>query len=285
MKKTAILLSAAILAFGCESGELNETGAVSELDGGMMDRIESLVEEWAAYESQGLSMEAAREERKLRKLADTNFAVLRAGMLSSSERKRAVSAAAIGFSLDTGVVRYLLEMLKDKNSVARANALLGLSRIAYKRMPVEPVCIMLNDEDENVRRMAVICLEKIAGVMNEKAVAKELGNAMIDPDSGVRMNAAKALGTLGNMEGLDVLLKRGLSDEDPRVRYNSAIALARLKSFDAVDGMIEAGLKENNEAVKREIDRALSETTGKRHDSDFKNWKAWWDDQKAKKKE
>lgn len=281
MVKLTLLLALAVFMASCEAGDTGDREALAKLDDAMMERIEVLLDEWAGCESQGLYQEAQRAERKIRKLADTHFAVLRAGLLSTSARKRAVSAAAIGFSLDTGIVRFLVDLLQDKNPIVRANALLGLSRVGYKRLPVEPVAIMLKDEDEHVRRTAVMCLESIAGAMNEKAIAKELVEAMIDVDSGVRMNAARALGKIGNMEGLEVLVTRGLKDEDPRVRYNSAIALARLKSYDAAEGLIEAGLRESNEAVKREIGGALTATTGEKYDTRFDEWSAWWKSREA----
>ncbi len=282
--KNMLLASAALsLLAACSSPEDRDAARVAELDDETIAGIDALIEEWAQCSARGDEVEALKTEKKIRKIADAHFAALRAGMLSGAENRRAVSAAAIGFTLDTGVIRILVELLKDKNPLVRSNSLLALSRIAYKRMPAESVLPSLEDDDPYVRRMAVICLEKICGVMNEKNIVPEICGMLTDSDPGVRINSAKALGVIANIEALDVLVKKGIQDKDPRVRYNSAIALARLKSHDSVEPIIEAGISEDNEAVLRELDHALVEITGKDWKGDFKNWKKWWLDTKAKK--
>jgi HEAT repeat protein len=206
------------------------------------------------------------------------------GLFSDSKRKRSICAAVIGFSMDIGVVPELLRLLKDESSAVRFNALLSLSKIAYKRIPLDLLIPSLEDEDASVRRNAVICIQKTSTVLTEKRVVKELSRLFDDPDFGVRMNVALALGKIGSIEGLLPLCERGIKDKDDRVRYNSAIALAELKSYDSIECLVKAGESEFNEAVKREIARALKIITSENYGKDFEKWRLWWGDFKAQRK-
>lgn len=285
MKRARIVLLLALGAFlGCESTETDEAQPVRELTSDKLDRLDKLLGEWTVASRGDAPEEVYRCERKIRRLVDNHFLPVRLGLRSDEERRRAICAACIGFTMDVGVVRDLLHLLRDGSAVVRNNALLSLTKIGYKRIPLDLLLPALEDEDPHVRRSAVVCLETVASVLTEGRIVEELSLMLTDPDFGVRMNVAHALGSLGNSAGVAPLLRRGLADEDDRVRYNTAIALGELKSFDAVGPLIKAGETEVNDAVTREISRALSAITGQDHGLDFEAWSKWHADFLAKRR-
>jgi hypothetical protein len=280
----ALILAALLASFtaGCQSTDPMDPEKIRELDETLLTRLDKLLTTWVTLQNSGKVEELGRTERKIRSLVDNHFVAIRLGLHSGSARKRAICAAAVGFPMDIGVVGELLGTLNDPSPEVRSNALLSLSRIAYKRIPLDALLPSLEDENPSVRRTAVLCLEKVSSVLTEERIVRELMGTMGDPDHGVRMNAAIALGRLGNVNAVELLADKGLSDKDDRVRYNAAIALAELKSYRGLEALIQAGKKEINEAVKREIARALRTITSEDFGRDFESWEKWWLDFKAK---
>ena len=284
MKVTFALLPMVLLAFlGCQTTETGEYLTLKELASEDLDRLDKLLDQWTKVQGSPASEEKFRVERKIRRLVDANFLGVRLGLHQDQEKTKAICAAAIGFSLDIGVVRDLLDLLADPSPIVRANALLSLARIGYKSVPVELLMPCLDDDDKYVRRTAVVCLQRVSSVLTEKKIVTELLLMLGDSDFGVRMNTARALGDIGNTLAVESLSHRALSDKDDRVRYNVAIALASLKSYVSVEPLISQGFKDSNNAVQREIIRALKIITGQDFAKDFDSWKKWYADFLAKK--
>src|SRR4051794_17211417 len=97
------------------------------------------------------------------------------------------------------------------------------------------------------RRSAAKALASIAKV----AVVPELAARLeADPDRGVRQSLVKALGRLGDDQGLAALLKT-LQDRDLQVCQEAALALSRFNSPAAYDALLEALSRKGAWQVRR----------------------------------
>jgi Arc/MetJ family transcription regulator len=114
----------------------------------------------------------------------------------------------------------------------------------------------LEDEDNGVRRDAA----KALGEMGDSRALEPLILVLLeDDDKYVRADVARALGVLGDTGAVEPLMQALLEDEDSSVRDNAAEALGVLGDSRAVEPLIQALLEDEESSVRIEAAKALGE--------------------------
>lgn len=132
--------------------------------------------------------------------------------------------AALADKLQTGD-------LKDKK----------LSLAALRDVPgpdaIELIKLVLNDDNQQVRSMAIFAL----GIKQTAESFPLLVNILeTDPDYGIRADAAGALGYLEDPRAFEPLIRSFYEDTDWLVRFSAAVSLGNLKDARAHDALIQA---------------------------------------------
>ena len=150
---------------------------------------------------------------------------------------------------------YLLKSLRDPepNARIRAAQILGDNR---DPRAVEALGEALGDPDAGVRQNATIALGKIGAPALDALIA-----ALQDPDRDVRQFAAKALGQIGDPRGIAGLVI-ALHDTQMDVRSQAAFALSRIGA-PAVDALITA-LQDPDANVRANAARILGQISDAR---------------------
>jgi HEAT repeat protein len=181
---------------------------------------------------------------------------------------RIAAVSALGEFSDLQAVEALIEALKDKDADVRQAAAATLGQLGYTRA-VEPLVAALEDNTYWVREQAAVTLGQLGWQPLDEiqsallAVAKKDWNlavslgpaalapliaALRDTDSGVRDQAAAALGKLGDTRALEPLVA-ALRDTDSGVRVRVAAALGQLGDTRAVE-LLMAALEDNEYWVR-----------------------------------
>jgi HEAT repeat protein len=126
--------------------------------------------------------------------------------------------------------------LESDNSRDRMLALVALRNV----LPVDAVPLIkkvLDDENLQVRSMAVFAL----GLKPTEECYPILTQLLeMDPDYGIRADAAGALGYLEDGRAVEPLLRAFYEDTDWLVRFSAAVALGNLKDLRARDALVQA---------------------------------------------
>jgi len=212
----------------------------------------------------------------------TSSETLIAGLCSPDENTRRYAAEDLGDSDDAGAVGPLVGALSDSSPAVREAAMDSLTRIGGEpvvhavlpalgsenvplrnaacfllgelgEIAVGPLAKLLDDQDKDVRLLAIDTLARIGSGSAETTLVRALEDAdvnvaaaaagalgrigtasSVEPliaalkaDSWVRCAAAKSLGRIGGLEALRTLT--GLAcDEDPLVSFAAAQALIKV---------------------------------------------------------
>lgn len=116
-----------------------------------------------------------------------------------------------------------------------------LSLAALRDVPsqkaIELIKLVLNDENQQVRSMAIFAL----GIKQTPESFPLLVNILeTDPDYGIRADAAGALGYLEDPRAFEPLIRSFYEDTDWLVRFSAAVSLGNLKDPRAHDALIQA---------------------------------------------
>jgi HEAT repeat protein len=128
----------------------------------------------------------------------------------------------------------LLDALSDESWRVRRAAIKGVSqRAAPEAIAALVSLVVRNHHNPSLLNSALQVL-----VASEVDTLSPLLEILKDSNPDLRMQAALALGDLGNDRAIEGLLK-SLSDEDTNVRYHAIEALGKLKTAEAVDALAE----------------------------------------------
>ena len=133
----------------------------------------------------------------------------------------------------------LINQLKSDNPEVRKEAAEGLTHIKghiKAASAVEPLIATLKDKDSGIRYNAAHALGKIG---DNRAVGPLIAVLLKDIDGSVRASAAEALGHIGDKGAVEPLIL-ALKDTSEGVRYSVAHALGMLGDKRAVDPLIVA---------------------------------------------
>ncbi|HID42803.1 MAG TPA: HEAT repeat domain-containing protein [Archaeoglobaceae archaeon] len=162
--------------------------------------------------------------------------------------------------------------MSSKNEAVRGRALEVLGEIGGEDAIEFLIDIVLNEDSEVLKSAAAgtiawadekslrTFLEKIEGIKIKKAtwiLVDHLIEILKNEDSSLRMNAAIALGRLGDKRAAKHLI-RVLSDPSPKVRRAAAISLGMLGDNEAVEPLIERLEDENADVIIASLE-ALSD--------------------------
>ena len=134
-------------------------------------------------------------------------------------------------------IKQLIERLYSNDPLERATAVGKLGESGTKAVPAIPFVIPILGETEPVSRQ--IAPARFESTSIDKEAIKllvKLGQPAVDPlihalndkHSGVRKNAAEALGEIGDTRAIDPLMTTLLEDDDGTVRKCAAEALGRI---------------------------------------------------------
>ena len=197
---------------------------------------------------------------------------------------RAEAAEALGNIRNRDAVPYLISALSDSNRNVKVSAVVSLGYLR-DREAVEPLISLAgSEEDPGI----VISVLNVLGVIGDPAArtlleeslrsdnsrirqisAQSLGrlrlsdsvnvlvNASDDPDRGVRMQAVRALGEIGDERAVRPLRRRLRSEDDREVQVAVAHSLGQLGQDDGLDIALEASRSED-QSIRRSGLRALA---------------------------
>lgn len=134
---------------------------------------------------------------------------------------RQQAAGSLSFMVDPAAGPALMKAMKDKELAVRYAAANTLGAMNYA--PAEETMIDALSDDK-MRRIAI----SVLGLLQSKAAAKEIAPYLADADKFTRLEAIKALGSIGDAGPADDMKKLLAAAETPAVRVEAALALAKL---------------------------------------------------------
>ena len=151
---------------------------------------------------------------------------------------RRFAAISLGKIRDERSLESLVRSLKEDNDWhVRRYAADALGNIGDERI-IPSLVSSLSDEDEDVRRMAIIALGKM-----KKAAVKPLIEAFGSEDWRIRARVAEALGSIGDKRAVDILINALIGktkDNNRFVRGRVAEALGKIGDERAIEPLIHA---------------------------------------------
>ncbi len=146
-----------------------------------------------------------------------------AGLLLTDKdaQVRQQAASSLSYMMDQAAGPALVKALKDEAPGVRYAAANTLGAIRYA--PAEDPLIALL-ADDGMRRVAISAL----GQLQSKKAASAIFKFLSDKDQYTRLEAVRALGSIGDASAAPELKKRLDKAEIPAVRVEAALALAKL---------------------------------------------------------
>ncbi|MDX6766768.1 MAG: HEAT repeat domain-containing protein [Candidatus Methylacidiphilales bacterium] len=146
---------------------------------------------------------------------------------------RVTAAKALGLMKDARSVDLLIEHAKDKERSVRQAIVLALGDLKDKKA-LSVLVAALKDEDWFVRAEAALALGKVG----DAQAAAKLFELLNDSDTYVKQNTRKALQELATEENKPAYVA-ALKNADPAIRSMAAIALATVGDSQGIDVLIE----------------------------------------------
>lgn len=140
---------------------------------------------------------------------------------------RQQAASSLSYMMDQSAGPALVKALKDDAPGVRYAAANTLGTIRYAQAE-DPLIALL--ADDGMRRVAISAL----GQLQSKKAASAIFAALSDKDQYTRLEAVRALGSIGDASAAPELKKRLDKAETPAVRVEAALALAKLGMQDGL---------------------------------------------------
>lgn len=134
---------------------------------------------------------------------------------------RQQAAGSLSFMMDPAAGPALLKAMKDKELAVRYAAVNTLGAMRYE--PSEGAMISALSDDK-MRRIAI----SVLGLLQSKKAAVDIAPYLADADKFTRLEAIKALGSIGDAAAAGKMKELLAPAEDAAVRVEAALALARL---------------------------------------------------------
>ena len=248
--------------------------------------LDQALSEFAINTAKSESDKAARRAVALREFIELRSKKYAADLLgylgAESPRRRAIAAAALGFTRDENFVNAIANRLGDPESYVRTNAAFGLGIMADPaRTPLTDLKRIASNYETNIeeRRSATWALLQlqVAGA-DKKAIAPIwrdlLSGDVMQKDEMVLVHALRGLGLLRDPGVLDDAA-RYLSHPKAFIRTAAIIAAARTTNRRAAKFLIPIlGVAESNPNVQLAARKGLKALTGNRVDfeKDVRSW-------------
>ncbi|OGR66204.1 MAG: hypothetical protein A2X31_05635 [Elusimicrobia bacterium GWB2_63_22] len=140
---------------------------------------------------------------------------------------RQQAAGSLAYMMDPAAGPALIKALKDKELAVRYAAANTLGAMKYAPAE-EPLIDALSDKE--MRRIAIAAL----GQLQSAKAAGKIAGSLTDADKFTKIEAIKALGSIGDASSSDEIKKFLDKAEDPAIRMEAALALARLGMNDGL---------------------------------------------------
>jgi len=177
----------------------------------------------------------------------------------------------LGKMKDGRAVDPLLERLKDENENVRKAAVEALEMIGDVRA-VEGLQELIRDEDKDVRAQVFKTLLKFKDKRSVKSIIYALENS---EDQKTRMRAVKVLGELRDPLAVDALIQV-LVDEHFQFQMEAADALGKIGDEKAVGPLIAILKSTWIVPLKVNASEALRKITGEDYGFSVEDWEKWW---------
>jgi HEAT repeat protein len=151
---------------------------------------------------------------------------------------------------DNADVEGLIHALNDDSENVRREAVLALERIGDVRA-TEPLIQKLQDPDKTIQEAAITALGRIQDKKAVPILIKTLNNKFI----GIRWRAAEALGKIGDPQATEPLIQK-LQDPDQTIQEEAITALGRIQDKKAVPSLIQT-LNNPNTSIRSRAIEAL----------------------------
>ena len=149
---------------------------------------------------------------------------------------------------DNADVEGLIHALNDDSENVRREAVLALERIGDIRA-TEPLIQKLQDPDKTIQEEAITALGRIQDKKAVPALIQTLNNKFI----GIRWRAAEALGKIGDPMATEPLIQK-LQDPDQTIQEEAITALGRIQDKKAVPALIQTLNNPNSNLRSRAIE-------------------------------
>ena len=240
----------------------------------------------------------AEKNRELEKTAGRHLVAL----ISPDERTRHYAAEALATMPKEALFRPMVAALQGGAVAARVAAVEGLcDRIGTEEAIAAVIRTSVMDQDESVRNVAVSHLAALESPDTIYPYLRALGSSY----PAVRTNAAHAIGNLGDIRGVETIVKRlnMVAGGGSRVNFQSLKQISYIRDFDVeiaqlsqvgdpVVGIVREGVildvrvykveRDMTVIEKRALTGALRKLTGESIGDDTKAWTSWWNENKAK---
>lgn len=202
-----------------------------------------------------------------------------------------------------GNVKKEIEALYLSDLNKRTDAVKRLGKMGEKAAPAIPFLIGLLHHGWP-ERMTITSSDTVGGrtfttsitvLIVEAKVASnalaKIGKPAIEPlaaalkheNAQVRSYAARALGTMHEMDAVKALMT-SLRSESAEVRTAASSGLSESKDSRVVEPLL-ASLQDQSPTVREEAVATLEAISGEKFGQDQAKWQEWWDKEKAKKAE
>ncbi|GEM_PF-1377127 len=171
-------------------------------------------------------------------------------LLADSDPNIADNVIRIIVSFDKEMVGPLIEVLKQGTPYARKRAAEALGEIRDSSA-TDSLILALGDRDWNVAEEALKALVKIG-----PPAVGPLKIALDHEDVFIRRRATRALGTMGGVEVLVLLLEKALMDSDMLVRQEASKVLSRINDPKILDRFVQE-LGNSDTAIRQAAVEAL----------------------------
>jgi hypothetical protein len=313
----ALLLASAALAAACRSTEATPSTAGERASGGagsaataefgpdvggvmpvargaaepdpigfVISGLDVRLRAWSNLKLEGADAQAARSrlallEEHLRQEVEKHQSELVEQLQTGPDRNRAVAAGALGFGRRADVEGPLLAALEDRDVDVVRHALLSLGNLGAPETPLAQICFLARRHPDGwVRNNATFAIGRTVAAGNRDACAAEAGRAgLVDPEAGVRAQAAALLGALADAESLPQLASL-LDDEVALVGGAAARSLSAIgqaapeRKGDAARALVAAF--ERADGARRDVLRLeLARLAGEDRGSRAADWREW----------
>lgn len=169
---------------------------------------------------------------------------------------RAAAARALGLMAspaDGAVIAGLSHSLGDPDDTVRQASALAIGDIEPSPRQLAPVADLLRSSDVQVRQAALRAVLSL----DTGQITEWLLPMLNDQDAEVRQMAVAALGFSGDPRAGSALARRLVQDPSPAVRAEAAYHLGKLSGLDPRTALHAAAVKESDSGVRRWIEAEL----------------------------
>ncbi len=216
-------------------------------------------------------------ERAIVTLVHREQAKLEVEVVAGSPRNRGIASAALGFSGDPEVLTLMASNVSSEDEMVASNAILGLGIMAHQDTPLSPIYAAVMDRNDSVPivRNAAYATLRLADSMREDSsgtMSSIFVRLLDNQDGKVRGQAIIGLGLLKAAHALPLITAVLVNDDVARVRTGAAWAIGEIGNLASIDVLIDA-LDDQDRIVVGTARAALVKLHGRDFGKDPEEWR------------